>query len=222
MHMMTRPSQLFLACLLTLATPTKCLFFSAAEESEVQAISNPHCSDASEKNPTCLDQGYGHHLFLSPHRIIVTPKATQSDTLIGITTKKILTVPVPIYHFHQPARLSEVQLPFQLVLISDIDDRRGLHEIATPPAQSADSWFPGYHWLPIVYVSCEHPQHVGWKFTSPTTGDFFYALIVATSEKDKETAARVGIGAIGEAVAEVLHIGTRAPLWMIDTLTRII
>mmetsp|Transcript_15165 Transcript_15165/g.17438 ORF Transcript_15165/g.17438 Transcript_15165/m.17438 type:complete len:221 (+) Transcript_15165:160-822(+) len=220
--MMTRPLQLLrVACLLMLLTPTASLIFSSTEESEVRAISNPHCSRLSEDNSILTAHGCDHHLLLSPHRIIVDHKATQPDTLIGVTTKKILSVPVPVYHFHQPARISEKQLPFQLVLLSNIDDKTGLIEISVPHSQSIDSWFPGYQWAPIVYVSCGNPLHVGWKFSS-TTGDFFYALIVATSEKEKATAARVGIGTIGESVAEILYIGTRAPLWMIDTLTRIV
>merc|ERR1712176_877413 len=168
------------------------------------------------RNPTCLLL-CNPDKFLSPHQIIRTRKVTQSDTLIEITLKKVLGVPVPIYHFKQPSRLSEAELPFHLILVSDVDDKEGLHEIPVDFSNSSDSWFLTYHWTPVVCVSCDRYQHVGWKFTR--NGDFFYALIVAVEDSSSNS---ISIGALGEVAAEALHIGTQAPKWMVDALTGIV
>ena len=46
--------------------------------------------------------------------------------------------------------------------------------------QAKDSWFEGYEWAVLF---CEKEAiHLGWRFTSPKTGDKFDALIVSFSE----------------------------------------
>lgn len=151
---------------------------------------------------------------------------TQPDSLVEITTRKVLSVPVPVYHFKQPARISAAELPFKLVLVSDIDTApsNSLHPIPVDPAVAVDSWFIGYSWAPVIYsAGCRSsgPVHVGWKFTSNSQGgEFFYALIVDAQDEEKTAALRVRVGALGEAIADSLTIGTRAPGWMIDLLTK--
>lgn len=75
----------------------------------------------------------------------------------------------------------------------------------------------------MVYSGgCDGPVHVGWKFTQSGIGgaaSFFYALIVDAKDDDK-TSVLVGVGALGEAIAGSLSVGTRAPAWMIDLLTK--
>jgi len=152
---------------------------------------------------------------------------TQPDSLIEVTTRKVLSVPVPVYHFRQPARISAAELPFKIVLVSDIDTApsNSLHAIPVDPAVAVDSWFVGYSWAPVIYsAGCgsSGPVHVGWKFTNNSRGgEFFYALIVDAQDEEKTAALRVGVGALGEAIADSLTIGTRAPGWMIDLLTRV-
>mmetsp|Transcript_16872 Transcript_16872/g.24719 ORF Transcript_16872/g.24719 Transcript_16872/m.24719 type:complete len:224 (-) Transcript_16872:322-993(-) len=198
--------------------------FHSTEKSDVEVIGNPHAKtdESSPDESTCsFSSSCQPHLLLSPHRVIHFHMPTQSDTLIEVTTEKILSVPVPIYHFHQPARISNQQLPFKIVLVSDLDgsNKEGLHEIPVDPVIAADSWFPGYSWTPIVCVNnCQNPVHVGWKFQSPEE-EFFYALIVQT--KDERESEAVGIGALGEAIAKTFTVGTLAPEWMVDSLGKI-
>mmetsp|Transcript_15055 Transcript_15055/g.43737 ORF Transcript_15055/g.43737 Transcript_15055/m.43737 type:complete len:230 (-) Transcript_15055:186-875(-) len=204
----------------------------SVEESEVEVIPNPHTrsykaekSLSHEYEPTpppkqCSSPRCAPKLLLSPHRIIRQVLPTQTDTLIGIERKKVLSVPVPVYQFRQPARLSIAQLPFKLILVADIDVKAGLAEIPTDPIRASDSWFPGYHWVPVLCSSCEEYVHVGWKFSSPSGGDFFYALIVEASER--RNGDGIAIGALGDAVAGAIEVGMRAPGWMVSALAKAI
>lgn len=214
-----------------LATATNSHVLTTTEESEVRVIPNPHDvrngpGGAAESSPYTSTFGVTAScdpaLLLSPHRIIRTPMVTQSDTLVEVAHKKIFSVPVPVYQFRQPARLSSLELPFHLLLVSDIDaaPRDSLRAIPVDPVAAVDSWFPGYTWAPVVYAGCNGPVHVGWKFSSNTAGEFFYALIV-DAKNDTKASIWVGISALGEAIAEGLTIGTRAPAWMIDLLPKL-
>mmetsp|Transcript_3688 Transcript_3688/g.8068 ORF Transcript_3688/g.8068 Transcript_3688/m.8068 type:complete len:229 (+) Transcript_3688:130-816(+) len=212
-----------------LTTATNAHILSATEESEVRVIPNPHSCNQKPLTSTSPDASYSASssscepsLLLSPHRIIRTPMVTQPDTLVEITHKKVLSVPVPVYHFRQPSRISDLELPFRLVLVSDIDAAPHLlREIPVPHSVAVDSWFPGYVWSPVVYSGCSDdgngPVHVGWKFTNPTSGEFFYALIIDAKD-DEKSGVRFGlVGALGEMIA----VGTQAPSWMMDMLTNI-
>jgi hypothetical protein len=92
--------------------------------------------------------------------------------------------------------------------------------IPVDPKETTDSWFLGYSWLPVVYTGCAEAVHVGWKFIKNNGNDSFYALIVDAKQKDKNV-VRVGVGAVGDVILESLGIGTRAPSWMIDLLSKL-
>ena len=171
-------------------------------------------------------------LLLSPHRIVRRPMATQADTLVEIATRRVLSAPVPVYRFRQPARLSAAELPFQLVLASGVDGAAAgsLRSVPVDPASAADSWFPGYSWSPLVYEDggCDGPVHVGWKFSSNDDNsapsgerEFFYALIVADAREGERSYSLGVVGALGEAVLEGLRVGTRAPAWMLDAIGKV-
>lgn len=202
---------LFFSCLVLLTVPSKCLPLDV-EQVEIEVNGNPHIEKRNNDAESCNQSSCQPQLLLEPYRIIQTPMSNlQPDTLIEIKTAKVLSVPVPVYHFKQPARISEKELPFQLVLVSDIGTKNGLHEISVHPSKAADSWFVGYQWSPIVCEKCGEYVHVGWKFTSGT--DFFYALIVDVNERKRETEG-IAIGTLGE----LLVAGVRAPGWMVSAL----
>jgi len=203
------------------------------EESEVEVIPNPHAktlqterasSDTADSSSglECSASTCTPSLLLSPHRIIRRVLSTQSDTLVGIEWKKVLGVPVPVYQFRQPARLSTSQLPFKLILVSNIDNCNGLSEIPTDPVRASDSWFLGYRWTPVVCSSCEGHVHVGWKFVNPSgpEGDFFFALIVeALGRRNGEG---IIVGTFGEKIFRTVEVGVRAPGWMISSLAKVV
>ena len=135
----------------------------------------------------------------------------QSDTFLGIIIKKVLSIPIPIYQFKQPRRLSSLELPYELVLVSDIDAT--IREVPVDLKDSMDSWFLGYHWNPIV---CGDNLHVGWKFQENDGKDYFYALIVSMKEKEDEG---VVVSSFAEGVMDMVAIGARAPKWMVSTLS---
>eukprot|EP00568_Trieres_chinensis_P000996 CAMPEP_0183303910 /NCGR_PEP_ID=MMETSP0160_2-20130417/9184_1 /TAXON_ID=2839 ORGANISM="Odontella Sinensis, Strain Grunow 1884" /NCGR_SAMPLE_ID=MMETSP0160_2 /ASSEMBLY_ACC=CAM_ASM_000250 /LENGTH=221 /DNA_ID=CAMNT_0025466885 /DNA_START=32 /DNA_END=697 /DNA_ORIENTATION=- len=217
----TRPLLLLLGLSSLLLGPSSALL--NAEETEVEVIGNPHATKETEHTSgdrdTCdSSSACEPKLLLSPHRIIRTRSvATQADTLVGVETKKVLGVPVPVYQFRQPARLSAAELPFKLILVSDIDSKVGLSEVPVDPKAASDSWFPGYRWSPVVCSACGNHVHVGWKFSRPDSGGFFYALIVEAKEKRRES---IVMGALGALVGEAIDVGVRAPGWMISALAK--
>mmetsp|Transcript_2011 Transcript_2011/g.4393 ORF Transcript_2011/g.4393 Transcript_2011/m.4393 type:complete len:233 (+) Transcript_2011:88-786(+) len=224
-------SAAILVAVLQAAATTNAHLLSSTEESEVRVVPNPHSScphdeATSEAHPGCGAPASSCEtsFLLSPHQIIRTRMATQSDTLVEVTSKRVLSASVPVYRFRQPARLSPLELPFRLILVRDIDaaPKGSLHHIPVHPSAAADSWFPGYAWSPVVYSGCGEggPVHVGWRFAN-SSGEFFYALIVDAKDEER-TAVSFGVaGALGEAIAESLNVGTRAPGWMVDLLTSI-
>lgn len=48
------------------------------------------------------------------------------------------------------------------------------HCLSVGEAQSAHSWFPGFHWTLVLCESCT--THLGWKFSN-LEGDVFWGLI---------------------------------------------
>jgi len=182
------------------------LGFLSVEENEIEVISNPHdikvCSTVSKNLDTLLE----------PYHLLTKPLQTQADTFLNIKFRKVLTVPIPVYHMKQPGRISGAELEFDLVLVKDLT-KAGMtmiREVTVNNELAGDSWFPGYYWAPIV-MSCDgnYWQHVGWKFTAGEqnvqTLPHFYALMVQL--KDKETADNIA------------HIGGfRAPGWIASAL----
>ena len=173
---------------------------------------------------------YNLQQLLDRNKIIVEIKETQQDTLKDLRMSRIVinddkqqqeeegqeaassesgirrSDVVPIYLFQQPSRISKTELPFYLLLVSDLDHIPE-HEIsiASPPHIAYDSWFIGYHWSIVLICDCSSQSdsdsnsggsigrrsrppsymQVGWKFTNNDYGnDSFYALIVHPSKVD--------------------------------------
>lgn len=145
---------------------------------------------------------------LSPQNLALDPVEPQGDTFLTVVKKKWMNFEIPVYHFKQPERLSELQLPFKVVRVKQLDPT-GIVELSVPPRMSADSWFVGYSWSIVMCQQCQHPLHLGWRFTSNANPqDFFYALIVSYGD-NKENA-----GGLASKIAGALHIGIKAPEWM--------
>jgi hypothetical protein len=174
------------------------------EEIEIEVIPNPHAQACASRR---LDG------LWEPYHLITKPLPTQEDTFRELVYRKVLTVPVPVYRFKQPARLSPSQLEFQIVLVKDLSHaaRAVIHESPVELERAMDSWFLGYFWTPLV-MSCgdEDWQHVGWKFTAlednhALSPQHFYALMVNMDEKDESTQGiRIG--------------GFKAPGWMVTAI----
>ena len=87
------------------------------------------------------------------------------------------------YHFRQPERLSPLQLPFKIVLVTAVD-AAGISQVAVGALHAADSWFEGYSWSLLLCAD----MHLGWRYTA-ASGHAFDALIVTYGEEG--TAASV-------------------------------
>jgi hypothetical protein len=67
-------------------------------------------------------------MAVSPTDIIYEqPSATQVDTFRGMGKKKYMGVPVPVYHFKQPGRLSNLGAHFSAPFHSTSKDTRFVH-----------------------------------------------------------------------------------------------
>jgi hypothetical protein len=67
-------------------------------------------------------------MAVSPTDIIYEqPFATQLDTFRGMGKKKYMGVPVPVYHFKQPGRLSNLGAHFSIPFHSTSKDTRFVH-----------------------------------------------------------------------------------------------
>jgi len=164
-------------------------------EAEVMAPGNPHIPKDNGKQ--CAAAGPcecpAQHLTITSANAM--PRlAAQQDTFLRVETKRVAGVEIEFYHFKQPGRLSELELPFKILPLRTIE-LSDVVEVEVSPKQAMDSWFPGYAWSILVCTRCEG-THIGWKFT-PTgagAGQAFYALIVETVDKEEEeplsTAAR--------------------------------
>ena len=177
---------------------------------------------------------------LPPETLLPPPIAAslsvQADTFVKVRSRKHLDIPVEVFTFRQPARLSDLTLPFDLALVSGVDPS-GLVEVPTPSASAADSWFPDYSWT--HYVVClggtdetARHQHLGWRFTkkqgheSRPGPETFVALIVTgreEAEAEAEAAGRVRVrvadaqrdgGEADEEPLTSLPVGVEAPGWM--------
>ena len=108
----------------------------------------------------------------------------QEDTFLRSEQKTHLGAPVTVLHFKQPGRLSSLELPFSLVLLSDINPS-GIVEVPAPRDQARDSWFPDYAWEHFVVCAQQEGayRHLGWRFTRKPTAtgagpSSFVAMIV--------------------------------------------
>jgi len=192
-------------------------------ESTIKIISNPHENITHQKRETCdklscvpknnLQEKLVQAKYIIRHTNIATQRETlQNVTFVRYGTKASSSLQedvengetdngdksnlVPIYYFKQSSQITSDPLPFQLLLVDDIDD--ALFMVHVVPVNiyiaSRDTWFPGYYWEPIVICGCgvsatlsadrivnrdAYYTHVGWKFTSTSDHkSFFYALIV--------------------------------------------
>lgn len=177
---------------------------ASPEEKEFEVIPNPYDTDT-----TCFPNLDG---FLEPYYLLTKPLLTQPDTFQELSYAKIMSVPVPVYRMQQPARISEKQLEFQLVLVKDLSSssKASIQAVPVDFEIAKDSWFPGYYWSPLV-MSCgsNGVQHVGWKFTALDKHaelPHFFALMVHIDDRSKqEIEIRIG--------------GFKAPGWMARQIT---
>jgi len=179
--------------------------------SKLLAPGNPHVPKSPDKETCSTGQCDcpAQQLMISPANVL--PRLhVQGDTFLKSEEKHVAGTEVNIYHFKQPSRLSELELPFKILPLRQVD-LTDLEVIEVAPQQALDSWFPGYAWSIIVCLRCEG-RHLGWKFT-PTGphGTAFYALIVETVDSEEAEAARVptekiflaSIRAIGQPLAAI-------------------
>jgi hypothetical protein len=90
------------------------------------------------------------------------------------------------YHFRQPERLSPLQLPFKIVIVTAVNSA-GISQVPVAALHAADSWFVGYSWSLLLCASpaahaCARDTHLGWRYTA-TSGHTFDALIVTYDEE---------------------------------------
>ncbi len=195
--------------LLLLATCTLAL------DEGLVADGNPHAS--SNGAGCCPAQSLPTEKLLPSSALL----EKQADTFLGLRTVKHLGQPIEVLSFRQPSRLSELELPFELVLSTSIDPS-GIVEVEAPPADAHDSWFPDYAWR--HWVVCDagvgQPTHLGWRFErkSGSAGpgpDHFYALIVRAERREGEGEAAARERA---AAAAALHVGVEAPSWLVTMM----
>ena len=206
----------FLLLILISASLANVVAFSTAGGGVVEATGNPHIessgtpekcnSGASGASGGCVPQ-------ITVESVVSLPLATQSDTHMRTLQVKHQGIPLTIYLFKQPSRLSDLELPFKILPLRQLD-LTNIFEIIVDPKDALDSWFPGYVWSILVCTTAngsEGQTHIGWKFTGPT--DSFYGVIVDYKENEEEVA--VGPLSISEIIAEGLSIGMPAPAWML-------
>ena len=148
--------------------------------------------------------------------IIVQPLSTQADTLIRIESADVHGMPVPIYSFKQPSRLSHHELPFKVLPVTRVPGVEHVVALRVPEENARDSWFVGYRWDVLVSLECDKPVHVGWKYSSISedSSDVFYALIVKTNDDDPLSAA----SSFAEAIRAKINVGVPAAPWMLALL----
>merc|ERR1719189_1204446 len=144
----------------------------------------------------------GQHMDLSVSNFV--PRLpVQAGSFLNFEERRVGGLDITIYHFRQPRRLSELQLPFKILPLRRIDVT-DLLLLEVPPQQSLDSWFPGYAWSILLCGRCGG-RHIGWKFTptSPGAAEAFYALIVETVDSEEE---RVGARAPAAKLFESIRV----------------
>ena len=181
------------------------------------AEGNPHqqhCEGTPHACTSCPAQALPPHMFLPAP--VALGLRRQADTFLRVDTHSHGGVPVNLFHYKQPSRLSHFELPFGIALVSGVDER-GLVSLATPPSDAADSWFPDYSWSHVLM--CSHGDdaglHVGWRFVrkpgvSGAPAEFI-ALIVRPDKSSEEPAS----GRARLDLAQELTVGIEAPAWML-------
>ena len=187
------------------------LAFMPAEAIEVlRADGNPHTAGA----PACCKAQ-----ALPPDRFLADAAAleVQGDTFLRVTTHSHAGLPVPVWEFKQPARLSELELPFTIALVEEVDPE-GIVEVAAADGDAADSWFPDYAWSHYVVCATDEgaPVHLGWRFTRKATraaaaggaGPREFVAMIVRPDQAREAEAARATAARAEAEAESLHLGS--------------
>ena len=196
----------------------------------IVAEGNPY--DASAQPACCPAQAMPPHAFLMDELAL----SRQEDTFVHVRQRKHLGKAVHVFTFKQPHRLSEQELPFDLVLVRGEIPSEGIVEIPAPAPESSDSWFPDYTWSHFVICSTgDRPHHLGWRFSRKASArgagpDSFVALIVRPIQKEVEVevqgslplqvpvSGRVSVTNEEDASPSVLPIGVEAPAWMLKML----
>lgn len=170
-------------------------------EASIAATGNPHMSECPGEGCDCPAQ---KQLDLSLMNLVPF-QPVQADSFLGMEKYETRGLEVNLYNFKQPARLSELQLPFKLLLLKSLD-LTDLHVLEVSKEQAQDSWFPGYEWSVLVCGRCDG-RHLGWKFVPARSGSAFYALIVEAVEGEEERLAEAngkllaGLRAVGQPLA---------------------
>eukprot|EP00931_Biecheleriopsis_adriatica_P012907 TRINITY_DN114173_c0_g1_i1.p1 TRINITY_DN114173_c0_g1~~TRINITY_DN114173_c0_g1_i1.p1 ORF type:complete len:250 (+),score=62.04 TRINITY_DN114173_c0_g1_i1:87-752(+) len=185
------------------------------EASSIVASGNPHipaeCPTSSEGSSCeCPAQ----RLLELTAENLVPHLPVQADSFLRLEPRKANGLQVNLYNFKQPARLSELELPFRILPLRRVD-LTDLQVIEVPQKQALDSWFPGYAWSILVCGRCQG-LHLGWKFTpaargaSNTVQEPFYALIVEAVEAAEDEALTTADGhllarlrAVGQPLAAI-------------------
>jgi len=166
----------------------------------VMSTSNPHIRDVQTGKcaaESCIS-------VIEATDAIPQPLMVQPDThMRTIMAKTTSGARIPMYLFKQPARLSELELPFKIVAVRTLP-AGNIAEIPVDAVSASDSWFPGYSWSILVCQQCESATHIGWKFAGPE--GVFYGLIVDYAEEKESTT--------GQSILEKMRIGMPAPAWM--------
>ena len=184
------------------------------------AEGNPHQQQQCEDGATHACTTSCPAQALPPHLFLLGPVALglkrQADTFLRVDSHSHAGMPVNVFHFKQPARLSHLELPFGIALVSGVDER-GLMSFAAPPSDAADSWFPDYSWTHVLM--CSHGEesglHLGWRFVrkpgaSGAGPSEFIALIVRPDKASEPEGGRARRGA-----GQELAVGIEAPAWML-------
>lgn len=168
-------------------------------------IANPHQAASAGCAPVSVARD----------AILAAPLETQADTLVAIETVEIASMPVLVYNFKQPPRLSPLELPFKVLPVSRIN-AAGVVALRVDDQQALDSWFPGFRWDVLLDVTCAEPAHIGWRFSSLDKSEHttFYALIVKTKDDDLLSA----VSSFAEALRAKLAVGVPATPWMLALL----
>lgn len=200
-------------CFLALAGALLVSPAGARETSAVLATGNPHQAAGDAECPS-KDLGIGEcrcpaqTLDLSAANLVPRLRV-QGDTFRGSEDRRLAGLELQLYHFQQPQRLSQLELPFKLLLLRRVD-LADAELIEVPAKQALDSWFPGYAWSILVCRRCGC-RHLGWKFTPSglAPAEAFYAMIVETVEAQEEDPPRAtsrllaSVRAVGQPLAAI-------------------
>ena len=193
---------------------------AAAALEVLRAEGSPHdgaCGAAGAACSSCPAQA------MNPAQLLPAPLAAslnlQADTLQRVDEHTHLGVPVPVFTFLQPRRLSPLELPFGVALMSEVPDA-GLVAMEVPEHDAADSWFTDYAWRRVLYCAsgaAGRPLHLGWVYERKAgavgPGPAQFVALIVRPEQEVERCA--GAQCAKEPLASQLSVGIEAPHWMI-------